>query len=121
MHPLLENISLPGIIAPGDTYIITAEKEQGWDPGPVDYMYVLTNDQEILPALDMELCIILADSYKLRRFVKWAEILDGVYEFRFICLDKETGVEVAYSLFLHRLRSFPEMLAFVKDLLIDSN
>jgi hypothetical protein len=114
MHQVLENISLSGIIAPGDVYILSAEKYQGWDPGPIDEMYILTHDEDLLPAFEMELCIFLADLYEPRKLIKWGEILDGCYEFRFLCYDKTDEKEIGYSLFLHRLPTFSEKLACVK-------
>lgn len=121
MHPILQNIHITGIIAPGDTYIFSAEKEAGWDPGPLDQLYVLTRDEDIVPALEMELCLILGNCYELRRFIRCAQILDGCYEFRFQCFDKEEERETTYSLFLYRLASFREKLAWAQGLLIDSN
>ena len=121
MHPIFQNIQISGLISPGETYLFSAEKEQGWDPGPIDQMYILNRDEDILPALEMELCIILGNCYELKKFIKWSEILDGCYEFRFLCFDKEELTETAYSLFLHRLSSFSEKLAWAQNLLIDSN
>lgn len=121
MHQILQNIHISGIIAPGDTYLFSAEKEPGWDPGPIDQMYVLTRDEDILPALEMELCMILGNCYEVRRFIRWSQILDDCYEFRFQCFDKEEKKETGYSLFLHRLSSFREKLAWAQTLLIDSN
>src|SRR6202012_2843280 len=106
MHPILKNIHISGIINPGGTYIFSAEKEHGWDPGPIDHMYVLTRDEDIIPALEMELCIILGECYELRKFTKWSQILEGCYEFRFQCIDKAANNAAGYSLFLHRLSTF---------------
>ena len=121
MHPILETIQISGIITPGDTYIFSAEKELGWDPGPVDHMYVLTRDEEILPALEMELCIILGECYELKKFIRWSQILEGCYEFRFQCIDKAANKAIGYSLFLYRLSTVSEKLAWAKTLLIDSD
>jgi hypothetical protein len=120
MHEVLKHIPISGIIAPGETYIFSAEKEYGWDPGPVDHMYVITRDEEILPALDMELCLILRDCYELRKFIRWAEVLEGCYEFRFRCFDKAANKEIGYSLFLQRLATFADKLSWARSLLIDN-
>ncbi|HEV2479739.1 MAG TPA: hypothetical protein VGS79_08735 [Puia sp.] len=46
---------------------------------------MITRDEDILPALELELCMILADCYELREFVRCAEVIDDCYEFRFRC------------------------------------
>lgn len=115
MHPLLANIPVTGLILPGEVYVLCAEKHQGWDPGPIDQQYVITRDEDILPALDMELCLFLADCYELRQFIRCAQILDDCYEFRFRCWDKAANEEIGYSLFLHRLPGLAEKLAWARN------
>lgn len=116
MHAQLAAIPVSGMINPGDIYIICAEKDLGWDPGPIELMYVITRDEDILPALEMEICIFLGQCYELRQFIKCSEILEDCYEFRFRCIDKAENREVGYSLFLHRLSSFSEKLAWAKEI-----
>jgi hypothetical protein len=115
MHPVLASIPVTAIIQPGHIYVFCAEKERGWDPGPIDQLYVITRDEDILPALEMELCMILADWYELRHFVRCKEVLDDCYEFRFCCLDIAANKEIGYSLFLHRLSSLSEKLKWARE------
>jgi hypothetical protein len=115
MNQELAKISVKGLVKPGCMYTFLAEKENGWDPGPIDQLYVITREEEIVPALEMELCLILGECYELRKFIKWSQILEDCYEFRFRCWDKAANEEIGYSLFLYRLSSFSEKLAWVME------
>jgi hypothetical protein len=115
MHPVLASIPVTGIILSGHFYVFCAEKDPGWDPGPIDQLYVITREEDILPALELELCMILAECYELRQFIRCAEILDGCHEFRFHCWDKAANKEIGYSLFLHRLPTLAEKLAWARE------
>lgn len=115
MHPLLAGIPVTGLIRPGHVYVFCAEKEHGWDPGPIDQQYVITREEDILPALEMELCMILAGCYELRKFIRCAEVVEGCYEFRFRCWDKAANEEIGYSQFLYRLANLEEKLAWARE------
>ena len=109
MHPVIAAIPAMHILQPGGMYIISPEKGNIWDRIPIDWLYVITRDEEILPALHMEMCVFVAELYELKGFVKWSEVLVDCYEFRFRCLDKAANREIGYSLFLHRLQTFKEI------------
>jgi hypothetical protein len=111
MHPVLAPIPVTGIIQPGHTYVLSTEKQNPWDPFPIDRLYVILRDEDILPAVELEFSSVLAHRYELRHFIRCEEVWDDCYEFRFRCWDKAVNKEVGYSLFLLRLPTFAEKLA----------
>jgi len=119
MNEILKNIPISGIITSGEIYILNPEGDPRHNPGPIEFIYTLTCDEHILPALELEFCI-LDELYALRKFCRYGEILDGVYEFHFRCYDKEGEEEVGYSMFLHRLSTLSQQQALFKHLLNDS-
>jgi hypothetical protein len=114
MHPVLASIPITAIIQPGHIYVLCTEKQNPFDPFPIDKLYVIPRDEDILPALEMEFCLVLTDWYELRHFIRCKEVLDDCYEFRFRCWDKAANKEVGYSLYLQRLSTFAEKLAWAR-------
>lgn len=119
MNEILKNIPTSGIITPGDIYIVSSN-DRGFDPGPTEFLYILTRDEDILTALELELCIVLGDMYDLRMFISSGRVEDGSHEFRFLCREKGRNEEVKHSIFLHRLSTLSEQLTWAKTCLTDS-
>jgi hypothetical protein len=110
MHQVLASIPVTGIIKPGQIYVLFAEREYGWDLDFIDQLYVITRDEDILPALELELSMLHPHWYELRHFIRCTEVLVDCYEFRFCCWGKSANKDIGYSLFLQRLSTFSEKL-----------
>jgi hypothetical protein len=109
-----------GIIQPGHIYILCSESERGGYPEPIEFMYTIRAEHEILPAIDMEMNIVLASMYDLRKFCGVGKISDNCHQFKMVCYDKEGDRTTLYSLYLHRIMSFEEGLKSLKELYMDS-
>ena len=110
MNELFDRLSVVGIVVPGETYIFSEMANRGGDPGPISYLYVIRKDEEILPALEMEYCTVLADMFEIRRFLGMRKLTDDCYEFRTRCFEKEAKEEQDCCQYLHRVRTFKERL-----------
>jgi hypothetical protein len=108
MHKSFEGVSVSGIVKPGEIYIFCDNLERGWQPEPLDFLYTIRSEAEILPALDMEMKI-LSDTYVLKKYLRFKKISDDCHEFRMLCYDEE-GIKVFFSLYLQRIFSFEEKL-----------
>lgn len=116
MHKIFRGVSTKGIVEPGHVYILCDCEDRGWPPEPIEYLYVIKEEREILLALDMELCIVMAESYEAREFLGIRKVNDDCHEFNMLCYEKDSGEEVKYTLYLQRIQSFEESLAQVKDI-----
>ncbi len=114
MNSKFDGVSTAGIIKPGDLYIIYEQADRGWDPGPIEFIYAIRKDEDILAALDMELSIVMAEYYELKRFVGVTKISDDCHEFRMFIHDKEDDKDREWSLYLHRITPFEEKLEETK-------
>ena len=114
MNSLLKDVSVSGIINQGHVYILEEFLSRDCELGPIGYLFILTQEEQILPALDMTMCTILAETYELKQFLGCFKISENCYEFKMFCMDKGDDIEVEYSLYLHRLMTFEEKLAWVK-------
>jgi hypothetical protein len=119
MNSKFEGVSTAGIINPGDLYIIFEEPNRGGDPGPIDFIYAIRKDEDILPALDMEMCMMMAESYELIRFEGVTRISSDCHEFKMFVYDKEDDEEREWSLYLHRIVTFEEKLQAAKELFLE--
>jgi hypothetical protein len=108
MHKSFEGVSVSGIVKPGEIYIFCDNLERGWQPEPLDYIYTIKSEAEILPALDMEMKI-LADTYVLKKYLRSRKISDDCHQVKMLCYDEE-GIEFVFSLYLQRIISFEEKL-----------
>jgi hypothetical protein len=119
MHPALEGVSVAGLIKPGQVYILVEQSNSGFPAESIDSTYIVRTEREILEALDMQMSIVLADWYELRRFVGIRKICDDCHEFRMICYDMDMKERTIFSFYLHRLRSFSEELKRARELFLD--
>src|SRR5690348_5003298 len=53
MNKVFDGASVAGIVNPGDIYIFCDDQERGSAPGPLEYLYIIRDEKEILRALDM--------------------------------------------------------------------
>jgi hypothetical protein len=118
MNKLFDCVSVVGIVVPGEIYIFSEKASPGWDPGPINYLYVIQKDEEVLPALEMEFCTVLAGIYEVKKFLGMRRLTDDCYEFRTRCLEREVQEEEDCCLYLHRLRTFKERFDEVNTLYI---
>jgi hypothetical protein len=115
MNHLLKEISVAGIIKPGEIYVINETPDRGWDGRPIEYLYTITCAEEIRPALEMEMAI-LAECYEIRRFLGQVNMSNDCHRFILLCSEKSKNREIEYSFYLHRLWSFQQKLASVKEI-----
>jgi len=118
MNEVIKTIPTSGIVSPGEVYIFDERPDRAHSPDPIKYLYVIKREEEILPALEMEFCIVLAGEYELRQFLGWRKISADCQECKLICYDKVEETEVDYFLYLHRIMTFEEKLARVKELFL---
>jgi len=109
MHKLFQGLSVSGIVRPGHIYLFCDNLERGWHPEAVDFLYTIRSDDEVLPALDMELKI-LSDIYELKKYFGFTKISDDCYQFSMLCYERELGSKNRFSLYLQRIVSFEEKL-----------
>jgi len=113
MNQLFENVDVSGIIAPGDCWVMTSVPSDGQDV-ILDDLDLIQRDEDILPALDMVVCIVMEEYLVLLAFLGWERVSENSYVFRMRCYDKEEEKEVNHEQYLHRLPSFSERLAETK-------
>ena len=111
MNELFKNVNVSGIIKPGENYYMTSNSE----PDMVDHVYLISRDKDILRALEMEMCVVLAGMYTVLRFDRLARISETCYEFCMLCYDVEGRKEEHFSMYLHRAVTFEEELAEVLE------
>jgi hypothetical protein len=118
MNKLFDCVSVVGIVVPGEIYIFSEKASPGWDPGPINYLYVIQKDEEVLPALEMEFCTVLAEVYEVKKFLGMRRLTDDCYEFTTRCLEKQLEQVENVCLYLHRVKTFEERLEEVKALFL---
>src|SRR5882724_978329 len=107
MGKSFKSIPEAGIFKPGDLYIFYEDKDPGYDPGPIEFMYFIRSEDEIMPALRMEIEQVLW--FRLKNFLGCTKISDTCYELKMECYDPEEG-DIQYSLFLHRIKTVQETM-----------
>jgi hypothetical protein len=115
MNKLFKDVSVTGIIEGDNIYILHDWSDRSSKPEPIEYLFTIRHEAEILPALDMAICTELAEDYELREFLGWEKFSKDCYVFKMRCLDKQEDVEVEYSLYLHRIMSLAEKQAWLQD------
>jgi hypothetical protein len=118
MNKLFDGVSVVGIVVPGETYIFSEKASPGWDPGPISFLYLIRKDEEVLTALEMELCTVLAEMYEVKKFLGMRRRTKDCYEFRCRCFEKELEQVENVCLYLHRVKTFEERLEEVKALFL---
>ena len=115
MNAILASIPVTGIIRPGQAYILNSCDDHGMDHGPIDTMYIIARDEDIISALELEWCLVLPEMFQLTAFVRCAEVAEDVYEFRFRCIHVAYNMEIGYSLYLHRIMTFQEQVKWARE------
>lgn len=116
MNKVFNGVSVAGIIKPGHLYIFDESANRGWPPEPIEYLYCIREEREILSALDMEFSIVLTEDYELRKFLGIRKVNRNCHEFKMLCYEKYSDREIKYSLYLHRIQTFEECLSKTKKL-----
>ena len=116
MNKALIGVSITGIIEPGQLYILGENRDRGWNPQPIDCLFCIREDKEILEALDMDYSIILAEKCELKKYLGFKKINRNCYEFKLLVYEKDEGEEVRHSVYLHRILTFSEFLANTRKL-----
>jgi hypothetical protein len=116
MGKAIDMACFTGIIKPGDIFILCEEADPGADAGPIEYMYSIRSIEEIAPAVEMVMEIILAEMYEYKHFLGVRKKDCQIYEILLMCYDKAGEEEINYSLYLHKIQTFEENLRDVKQL-----
>jgi hypothetical protein len=116
MHPNLNGITTEGLIRPDETYIITEFEERGHLVDPLDIMYIIKSEDEIVPALEMQMFIILKSFYDFKAYLGCEKMSDDCYAFKMQCVDKADEEDCICYLYLHRLTTFKERLQNLNQL-----
>lgn len=116
MNELFKDIEVAGIVKPGSVYFFFEHSSRGQEIGPIEYACPIVSDCEILPAIEMVMCIMLAESYELRRFLGWRKLSDDCYKFSMLCYEFGEEREIEYYMYMHRLLTFEERLRCTKEL-----
>lgn len=114
MNKLFEKAQVAGIIAPGECYILNDDSD-----GcrlELSILYLIRRDEDILPAIEMETCIVMEPYQDLLEFLGWERISEITYAFRMRCYFKEEAEVGEYTLYLHRVKEFVEELEEMKEL-----
>lgn len=114
MNKKIDPAYFAGIIKPGEVYILTFEQDREGDPGPIEYIYTIGCPDEIPPAIEMEMGIVLIDLYEYREFLGVKMESENCFRLMLLCYDKEEEKEIHYEFYLHRIHTFGEMLINIK-------
>ena len=114
MHKAFEHVSIAGTSRPGETYVLAEDRPRPCDD--IDDLYALRTDEEILLALDMDINLACGEFYETRKFLGVTRISEDDYIIRVRCYEKGSKRLLVFAYCLHRVRSFQEELARVKEL-----
>jgi hypothetical protein len=115
MNKKIDPACLAGIIKPGEVYILNEEDSSEGDPGPIEYLYTIRCTDEIAPAIEMEMDIVMAEYYEYKEFLGVKKECENCYRFTLLCYDKKEEKEIEYLIYLHRICAFEEMLVDTKE------
>jgi len=108
MNKIFNDVSVAGILVPGQVYVLS-ESQPDWIPtGPIEELFVIKSEAEILIALDMIYGQMFAEDYDLVEFSGIRKINDDCHEFRILCYDRKFEENVEFSQYVNRIRSFEE-------------
>jgi hypothetical protein len=115
MHRTLQGISTSGIITPGEIYVLIECESGSYGLDSLEFLYVITSEEEILTAIEMEICIVMAEDYTLKAFLGISKISADCHQFKMSCYYKPDRRRVEYSFYLHRITTFKENLLRIKE------
>jgi len=106
MNKVFNNVSIEGIVEPGQLYIFDGCRDRGYSPEPIECLFCVKEDKEILLALDMEYSIVLAETCQLMEFLGFRKVNRNCHEFKLLVYEKDTGENIKRTLYLHRILPF---------------
>jgi len=116
MNKVFNKVSIEGIVEPGQLYIFDGCRDRGSYLEPIEYLFCVKENNEILLALDMEYSIVLAETCELIEFIGFRKVNRNCHEFKFLGYEKDTGKKAKRTLYLHRILPFNEYLTKMKRL-----
>lgn len=110
MNELFKDVDVVGIIKPGESFFLVPEDER---EGDLDYcwQYLISRDEDILRALELEMCYMLREWYEPLRFLRMVKLSEDTYEFTAWVYFKDEKKEGEASMYLQRVRTFEEEYA----------
>lgn len=117
MHPIFKSISIPEIIQPGELYLLSNDSERGGYPEPIYWLFLISKEEELFQALEIEFCILIGKEYEALKFLGVKQLDKDCHEFSILCTDLDDGKKVSLKLYLHRLQSFTKYIATSRRLL----
>jgi hypothetical protein len=106
MENLLKELHDANIFASGHVYIFYETGNPEWDPGPIEFMYFIRSEDEIVPALKLEAEYTM--ELEIRKYLGCAKISEGCFEFKMLCFNSAENREEEFSCYLHRIRTTEE-------------
>lgn len=106
MNHILDPIVEAHIFDPGDIYVFLSYEDPGYDPGPLEFMYFIRREDDIMPALELEAEHYMW--YKIKEYLSCTRVSESCFEFRMRCFDPEEDDDIIYSLYLHRIKTLQD-------------
>ena len=117
MSTLFEGVSISGIVKPGQAYMLFGN-DCGNVEGEIDLMYFISSEEELLKTLEMEMQVVLGYLFQVTKFIGVEQVTDDRHVFRIVC-SRNGEPHSNRSLYLHRLKRYPEMLIKMKQIFSD--
>lgn len=109
MKPVFKDLSFADIFEPGQCYLLIEESSRDADLVPLEHIYVIQKEEQIVEALEIEMNIILlAMAYEVLAFAGVKRKTKDCHEFKMFCYDRKKQKTCYYRLYLQRLRSVEE-------------
>lgn len=97
------------IVAPGEMYVVSDCSDRGYDAGPIEFMYVISSNEQVGPAVELEFSYL--DDYTLKEYLGFEKIADGCFCFKVLFYNPIAEKDVVYERYLHRLQSLDKFIA----------
>ena len=108
MNKIFNDVSVAGILAPGQLYVLSEAPRDSLYPEPIEELFIIKNETEILIALDRIFGQMFADEYELVEFLGIRKVSDDCHEFKILGCLKKSEKNIMLSRYLNRVRSFEE-------------
>ena len=110
MNKIFNDVSVAGILVPGQVYILSESQSSLAPLESIEELFVIKREAEILISLDMMYGQMFAEDYELVEFLGIRKINDDCHEFRILCWDRKFKKNVERSQYVNRIRSFEEFV-----------
>jgi hypothetical protein len=116
VNNIFATISYPGIIEPGQLYILDEHKGREYRALPIEELFFIRDERELLQALYLEFFVVGSDDYEVLEYLGMRKINKECYEFSIKYNEIRFDEEYIYTLYLHRIQTFAEYVARTEEL-----